>query len=494
MSFDLDRSAPPRMNKGLALAAVLLFIVCLCWPMYVSGQLLAFYDTRSYLRGGEKILDVLLQMLSTPETQPAISAASGGDGAAPAALTLNEEGRNVTGRSFTYSAFAFAAFSIGGALGIALAQAAITTIMALYLIGDDARQSPIVLVTGAALIAALTGLPWYASFLMPDILGALIVIFGVLLVRDIDRFGFWNSVFLLALASFAATAHYGNMPLIFGVVVSALCVRLLRRRLNWKVAAIGLVAVLAAPVANLGASAVVLDEASLAPKRIPVLLARSLNDGPALWYLQEVCPEADLGLCEAYGDDFSPHASVFLWSDEGVMALPPALLDRIRAEEFEVVFSALLRYPVQQLQSFFGHAFLQLFRIGVGEIAVADGMDGFEPVITHAGPAKELQDRFDAIIPIATLLSVLGFAAFAFKYGLSARWVDMIAVFAIGYVLNALIYGGLSAPIDRYQGRVAWIIPVLLVIFVAESVARRRRERHRRQMPAPSARLSVSRK
>jgi hypothetical protein len=34
-----------------------------------------------------------------------------------------------------------------------------------------------------------------------------------------------------------------------------------------------------------------------------------------------------------------------------------------------------------------------------------------------------------------------------------------------GLVANAAIFGGLSAPVDRYQARVIWIIPMLAALF-----------------------------
>ncbi|NNE59816.1 MAG: hypothetical protein HKN35_02870 [Woeseia sp.] len=464
-----------RRNGLWGLSFILIFSVCLCWPMFVSGQLLTFYDTRSYLRGGEKIWDILFQLLSTSTAEQ--GTATGSEGV-PTALTENEEGRNVSGRSFPYSAFAITAFKIGGPVGLALAQAAIATIMIAYLVTREARQSPLILAFGAVFVAGVTALPWYSTFLMPDIFGAFVVLFGIILVRDIDHFGFWATFLLLGIAGFSATAHYGFMPLMFGVVLVALVIRLIRSRLSWKSIIAGFVAVSFAPLINLGASSAVLKEPSMAPRRLPIILSRSISDGPALWYLQEVCPDAGYAMCDAYGDNLKANTNWFLWSDEGVLSLPKEQLDRIRDEEFAVVWGAFLTYPIEQTQSLFRHVYLQLFRVGLSEIQLSDAIsDSYDPVPAESSYGESLRNQFDYVIPIATLASVVILIGAVVVFGITARWFDMLAVLALGYLGNAAVFGGLSAPIDRYQGRTAWLIPVLAFLFLAEAVTRRRHAR-----------------
>lgn len=461
-------------NAAIAAAFFLLFAVCLCWPIFYTGQYFIFADTQSYLRGGEKIWDVFFQLLPATPADPQAASQAGG-AAAPEALTVNDEGRNTAGRSFPYSAFASMVFQIGGPLAVAFAQAVLTTVMICFLITREARQSPYVLVIGAALIAALSGLPFYASYLMPDVFGGLVILFGVLLVRDIDRFGNWALLLLLALSGFSAAAHYGNIPLMFGIVMVALGVRLLRGRLGWKPLILGLIAISVAPLTNLGASSAVLNDPSVTPQRLPIILARSLNDGPGLWYLRDVCPEADLALCEIYGDSFSSDTYWFLWSDEGVLSLPKDQFDRVRSEEWKVVLGAFMSYPVEQSKSLFSNIAFQVVRVGVSQIYVADGfVEDYAPIDVEAGPTVDFLGTFDRIIPLATLASVILIAGVGLFAGMSSRWIDMFVVLGLGLLGNAFIFGGLSYSVDRYQGRIAWVIPVMAFLFLAETMARRR--------------------
>ena len=467
-----ERTSLP--SAAFAATFFLLFAVCLCWPVFYTGQYFVFADTQSYLRGGAKIWDVFFQLLPSAPADPQ-AASQSGDPAAAAALTVNDQGRNTSGRSFPYSAFASMVFQIGGPLAVAFAQAVLATVMICFLITREARQSPYVLVIGAALIAAVTGLPFYTSYLMPDVFGGFVILFGVLLVRDIDRFGIRGLLLLLALSGFGAAAHYGNIPLMFGIVLVALGVRLLRGRLGWKPLALGLIAASLAPLANLGASTAVLKEPSVTPQRLPIILARSLNDGPALWYLRDVCPEADLALCEIYGDNFSSDTYWFLWSDEGVISLPKDQFDRVRSEELKVVLGAFMSYPVAQTKSLLSNIAYQLVRVGVSQVYVADGfVEDYEPIDVPAGPTVDFLGTFDRIIPWATLASVILIAGVAIFAGMSSRWIDMFVVLGLGLLGNAFIFGGLSYSVDRYQGRIAWVIPVMAFLFLAETMARRR--------------------
>src|SRR5699024_7176596 len=133
-----------------------------------------------------------------------------------------------------------------------------------------------------------------------------------------------------------------------GIIGIALLWRLIARRLTLAVVVAGVLPVLFSPLANLSASSVALDTPSVAPLRLPILLARSIQDGPARWYLQEACPEAPLAFCEAFGDNVPTNIPQFLWDENGIDSLSPELMNRIRAEEFHILALAFRAYPVEQ--------------------------------------------------------------------------------------------------------------------------------------------------
>ena len=56
-----------------------------------------------------------------------------------------------------------------------------------------------------------------------------------------------------------------------------------------------------------------------------------------------------------------------------------------------------------------------------------------------------------------------------------------VVVLVVGLLANAAIFGGLSAPVDRYQARVAWLVPLLALVLLIE-----RRNDTRRPRPLPA--------
>jgi hypothetical protein len=41
------------------------------------------------------------------------------------------------------------------------------------------------------------------------------------------------------------------------------------------------------------------------------------------------------------------------------------------------------------------------------------------------------------------------------------REPDLVLMLALALLMNAVVFGGLSAPADRYQGKIAWLVPML---------------------------------
>ena len=70
---------------------------------------------------------------------------------------------------------------------------------------------------------------------------------------------------------------------------------------------------------------------------------------------------------------------------------------------------------------------------------------------------------------VSEVLIYLSFAAsvfllFALRRRLRSLEVAAISAALVGLLANAAVCGILSAVTDRYQGRVAWILPVLAII------------------------------
>jgi hypothetical protein len=460
--------APLVSWRGAALALAL--AVVLCWPMLLSGGVYTFPDTASYLKGGDVIWTFITDLVGRAGADAPAGAATGPSARAAIDAAAADGGRGpVVVRSIAYSFFSFALFSTGGPILLALAQGALAVFTVFAFMGPATEYRMPVLLTGAVLIALTTSLPWFAVYMMPDLFAALVILHAALLIRRFDDLTRSQQVVLTAIAVFATASHYGNPPLAFGLFACALGWRAITR--TWSTAALvaAVVPVLMTPLANLTISAATLDRPSTAPLRLPILLARSLEDGPARWYLEEVCPEADLAVCVLFADGSPDNISCSSGRTGASKACRARPCCGSRTRNSTVLFRAFLAYPVHQTASILRNAAAQLPMLGLGGLQLSEGLDARFQAIPPEEPRRDaaLKRLASHAIVASTWGSLAIFALALFSGRMRREDIEIVAMLTLGLLLNAGIFGGLSAPADRYQTRVVWILPVLVAIAVA---------------------------
>ena len=443
----------------LFLAAILLLL----WPALLNGGPLIFFDSASYLDQGRQAVEEALRLVSSR-----LSPGAAGEGAA--AVAAEGAGSAKIVRSAVYSIFAYAASATPlGEWGVIALHSVLIVILLAMLAGrgllEAARPADIVL--AILFCAALTSLPWFVSYLMPDILAAAVILCGMLVAAGLERLTLLGKLFVFGAASFAMLSHYGHIPLGVGVGAVALGLLLVQRRLTVAAVAVAALPVLVALGGNAAVNRVAFHEpgVGVATKRLPVLLARSLADGPARWHLEENCDTEGYAICEVFEDGFSSNLGVILWSDEGLGGASPAQMDRIRAEEATILRRAFMEYPAAQIWSFAGNAVSQTWTFGMDDFSWArlewlpDGnvdTGPFDPDRSRAGLDAVGLAHLAGLIAATGLILVY---AARDRLGAGAREREMLLVAVAGLAINAAIFGGLSVPVDRYQGRVVWIVP-----------------------------------
>jgi hypothetical protein len=438
----------------------------LLWPAALNRSALIFPDTRSYLNHGAAIveragnrLDELIAAVTAPDV------AGAGEAAAP-----RPGGSSRPIRSLFYSTFAYVsavALPATGFLTVWL-QALLVTLLIALLLDRSVLERPRALAVAAIGMAAFTALPFYVSFLMPDILGAVVLLWALLLVRGVERLTRGEWLFVLAATTFALVSHYGFLGLAAGVGGFALVLLALRARLSVSAVLLTAAPILLAIGLSMAASVLVFKEPSVTPKRFPILLARSLVDGPARWYLKDVCPAAGYEMCRDI-DSLPDTLQAVLWDEGGIVESRSfEQLDRIRREEAEILIGALRAYPLEQGWSLARNSVAQLGAIGLADHVWAPllrNADGIWEGVSDAGNRAGL----DAIGTVQTLVvaaagAYLGALLFRRRLDAARREPDMLLVLLMGLLINAVVFGGLSAPADRYQGRLAWLVPMLAAI------------------------------
>ena len=453
-------------GAAICLAAAILLL----WPMTLVTVPLVHYDSFAYADMGREILAHLFSPRAFDD------AGSGADG----------QGLNVL-RSPAWSVYLA---GLGGLPWGAVAACALQTAATLFVLGalvpaeTAIRRWPAV--AGALAVAALSALPWYASYAMPDLLGALVIAYYAALAGALEREGRAIRWTLGGLATFAILSHYGNLPLAAALAVLVMLVQLPTLNARRAVAAFGPLAIALAfsaaidiglehaagePTASetgAGEAAAPMASADV-PRRLPILLARSIQDGPALWHLRDACARDVYRSC-ALLDPLPETVGEFLWSESGMRGLTDAEQATVRSEQWDILFGAVRAYPVAQATATMRNTALQLVRMGTGQIMPFPpiGPDGMrQPVRAAERDSHPVLRNINWPIRIATALAGLALVLRIVTGRTDRRLVLPAFIILAGLLVNAAIFGGLSYPVDRYQGRLAWLVPALLALDLA---------------------------
>tara|TARA_R110002072_G_scaffold57052_8_gene147041 strand:- start:4708 stop:6198 length:1491 start_codon:yes stop_codon:yes gene_type:complete len=445
------------------------------WPAIWSGGPLLFSDSPSYYRGGGIALEAFERKLFPQPATPTRSAT---------ATHKPENTPSVTGlRSLSFAVFTNVSMRTFGIFGTVALMSALTAWLMLLFVAHLAPRAQALVTLGTA---GLTMMPFYAGQLMPDILAGVLILAAMILAL---RPELPKSVVLILLATigFAILSHYAHLPL--GLALGVALFIIFWRRGKRLGATLMLAPIALALLVNVGISLNVptgnagntadadasqatsqisaklpskKPSISIAPARFPILLARSLEDGPAMKYLQDVCPDPRFTICEIY-DVFPSNAGAALWGKDSIHnRATPAQFRRIAEEEIPLLWGALKAYPLEQASALLANTWTQFIRIGYPKVRSAnitlDGPKTLSFQITEVFNSTE-RKALEYMQLTSLALAVLALLAnFRVMQGAlrSAFWVLLIAL-----VVNAAVCGGLSAPVNRYQGRIIWSVVLL---------------------------------
>lgn len=443
-----------RPSPALALLAVPL----LFWPAALNWHPYLFWDTYGYFLQGKAYATVALAALGLGPPPP--EAAGGLVGAAGRMLAGDASIRSPTFSLLLYGLAATGGFWLTAALNALAAGFALEVSLARLLGLPPGRRLAVLL----ALTVAST-LPWFAVFLMPDLAAGLMILAMATLAFAWPRLPGRERLFLLALALLAASFHGSHLLLAAGLVPLAW---LLAERGDKGWAALRL----ALPV--LGAAGLLILAGWLAfgrptptPQAPPFLLARAWEDGPVRAYLAARCPREPWTLCRHLGG-LPPTAQEFLWAKErSYWAMDIATRAAVRAEAGALLARALAAHPLTQLEAALRNTGRQLARFGLDDLVRGRGAlvtpeDYTFLYLPEAPAARRGLAPFEAALHAAFALALLALAAWLLRHRAAPQARVALLVLA-GLLLNAAICGALSGPHDRYQARVAWLVPLLAV-------------------------------
>jgi hypothetical protein len=480
----------------------MLMLAALLWPAIYNGEPFYFSDTTAYVRGADAAFQKFTGA-STPWSQESATAADIGDkGSADSAPPLRgftsvKDKTVLSGRSVYYGALLYIGDRLGGFWVTVLSQALLIILsMAVFLRTIKIPLGAQFMLT-VVLLAAVTSVAFYASFLMPDLFAAVTILGCATLLASNDVRPTHEYVLWFFLVSASLAFHSSHVVLAGGMLLVGLIQEILGRSWpNWR----GLVTIVACLVAALAAEALfgwgVKRAVGAPPMRPPFLMARLIDDGPGYTYLKESCPQSGFEVCN-YLDRLPLKADQFIWaryyfdsSKPGVFAdASPEVRRRLSDEQTRFALAVLVHEPGAVLLASSENVLLQLATQQLSEFDQAN-VDGrrFEKKLPPQYRAQYRSsaayrgtvpaDAYSIINPFAFWLSALTLLVIVLTPRVRRLFAPLqlraIGLLGAGVIVNAAVCGIMSGPHGRYEARVSWLIPFAAIVVLLQLLRLRR--------------------
>ena len=330
-----------------------------------------------------------------------------------------------------------------------------------------------------SVLVALTSLPWMVSLLMPSVFAGLLFLLAFLLAFA-EGLGPVRRIVLAAIFAISVAAHASLLPI---AVLFALAVVILKQFTHPREANPSMSSVLAwllVPILAAGIGTAALNRQMglgfrVSPARNSFLMARLFGDGLAADFLRENCPQRHFVSCR-YLSDLPRTQEEFLFQH-------PLYLE-IRGDEEEmgeIVRGTILANPVRFAISSAKETLLQFTSLRTGdEIRNYGAREWNSEVLPKVYPgdwrafsnARQYHGRLNPLADASGSLDTAVFwlsAVICLYLAGTGRFgrINLFFYSAMAYLLvNAAVCATFAGVYDRYQSRVAWILPFCLTAYV----------------------------
>lgn len=357
-----------------------------------------------------------------------------------------------------------------------------------YVIGGESKFRDYCLLVIVCGLVALTSLPWEVSELMPDVFAGMVFLSAFLLAFN-TQLGLPERIVLAAILTISVSAHMSLLP-IGAFFATALAIsRLAGWHVQGALPAKSMLAWLLAPVVLAGLGTATLNRETglgfrLSASGNEFLLARLFADGLASDYLRENCQREQFVACRHLADLPTTQAEFLFWSP---------MRDDMAGhgnEIEEVVRGTILTQPLRFVMTSARDTLIQLVEFRTGDEIRASNLhapNSNGAVIQQVFPrdfnafsnARQALGRMNPITKAAAIIDTAAFCLSLVACVLLARTkrfaqVNQLFYWSIAFlVINAGICGSLVGAYDRYQSRVAWIVPLCFLSYLCNLVRSR---------------------
>ena len=464
---------------------MLCFAVMQTVPAAINGFPFIFFDTRGYNNAGKAVVETIAGKLWVDDA-PVAKATPSVDTSVEQTVGSAPERRAIPMyRSPYYGALVFVSLQAEAFL-LVLFQSLIVAYPAWLVVRRICPENPTkpYLVAGA-ICAAVTPLPYFTAYAMPDVFAGVVPLCLFLLCfskRSLTRIQ--NVICWIILAAAVAT-HNSHILLTFGLLVLVALMWLWPRvrplLSGWLMSALAFGAGVSAVFVFAFVSQSVFGSW---PQSLPFLTARGIEDGPVAELMANDCRGYEFAICDAAPLD-NNDSQLFLWDRNGYyQSADEATKQRLSDEDFSVFLTAALADPMMQIKASVGNAARQFGMFGLYEFDTA------KRVLADSAPYfmnSSSLSRFGASLAVTgaypfTFLSTLIYAsaivsliAIACTFGgrsVSNMALALTVLILATLLINAVVCGVLSDPHHRYQARVIWLLPFLATLLVFQGAQR----------------------
>ncbi|MCA0929559.1 hypothetical protein [Ruegeria profundi] len=489
MAYLKAKAAPHSQGANLttlkACILVLCFAVMQTVPAAINGFPFIFFDTRGYNNAGKAVVETIAGKQWVDEA-PVTKATSPADPSVEQAVAAAPGQRVISmSRSPYYGALVFVSLQ-AEALLLVLFQSLIVGYVAWLVVRQICKENPTkpYLVIGV-ICAAVTPLPYFTAYAMPDVFAAVVPLCLFLLCVSKRSLTKTQIVICWVILAAAVAIHSSHILLTFGLLVLLALMSLWPRvrplLSGWLMSFLAFSAGVSAVFAFAFVSQAVFGSW---PQNLPFLTARGIEDGPVAELMANDCGGYEFAICDAAPLD-NNSSQLFLWDKNGYyQSADEATKQRLSDEDFSVFLTAALAEPVMQIRASVGNALRQLGMFGLYEFYTAKRV--FAESAPHFMNGSNLS-RFGASLAVtggfpfiflSTFVyasAVISLITVAIMFGvrsISNTAMALAVLILATLLINAVVCGVLSDPHHRYQARVIWLLPFLATLLVFQGAQR----------------------
>jgi hypothetical protein len=469
----------PRSIYFLALFGAIILLA----PTLLNSYPIFYPDSSTYVRGP----DYAIRKIVSPRLATIWSTVEVANDKSSASEAKSETGKTIlSGRSVYYGLLVYLGYVAGDFWLTAFLQAyIIAAIIGLLFFRCWEIFGPKKYLLTLAFLSVLTPLGFFAGFMMPDIFAS------VAILATMIAFVYWQQlkvidiIFLGGLLVLSFVSHSSHIALtlaIFPLLVIISIFSKKERVARFRALAFIIVCLAAAGALELTFYQTTLKITGRPPLRLPYLTARLIELGPGLRYLDQACAPPQYAVC-AYRAQLPTYWTAFLFDTDartGVFAPADFATKRqLSEEQARFALYVFLFEPGQVIRGLVYDFGQQLVRFSFVDQKMTYQFSAFLRESYPQQISEEIKAsnifRHPEILRYWSTINygvvILAIAAVAFglfklrdnNNEMESTFTLSLWITVLGVLANAFVCGVLASPLDRFQARVIWLVPLLAV-------------------------------